>query len=109
MTRHLQLYLTYNGYTDPNEVVCEITGRPAHIGGVDISHNIGRRMGGSKLMDTKENLMALSRPLHDFLENNPSYYWWFHLVHCAFLVTRTPYMETIASINDPIWNQLKSQ
>lgn len=110
MTRHLELYLKFNGYDDPDEVVCEVSGRPAHLGGVDISHNRARQAGYAKKIggewndraNTKENLMALARPLHTFLEENPSYYWWFHLTHCAFLVTKQPYVETLAGIDDPI-------
>lgn len=106
MTRHLALYLQYNNYDDPDEVICEISGRPARLGGVDISHNRARGMGGSKEKDTKENLMALARPLHDFLETNPSYYWWFNLTHCAFLITRKPYIETYGCDEDPILKEI---
>jgi len=106
MTPHLKAYLKFNGYDDPDEVVCEITGRPAYIGGVDISHNSPRGMGGSKLKDTADNLMALDRRLHDYLESHPQMRWWFQLVHYSFMVTKKVYLELPDSRNDVIFAEV---
>jgi 5-methylcytosine-specific restriction endonuclease McrA len=48
------------GYTDTDFICCEVCNRRA----VDIHHIETRGMGGSKLMDTPENLMALCRECH---------------------------------------------
>ena len=99
MTDHLRVYVTAL-HIAAEDVVCEITGRPAHMGNVDISHNKGRGMGGSKKRNTIENLMALDRRFHTYLENNPGMYWWYTLVHMGFLYHQTPYIA-IAK-DDPI-------
>jgi len=84
-------------------VCCEITGSYE----VDISHNIPRGMGGAGADSNKiSNLMALTRPLHNFLENNPSYYWWFNLVHMHYLYHKVPYIEFYPQ--DPILEEIKN-
>lgn len=110
MTKHLKAYCKYH-LCEPEEVVCEITGRPGILGGVDISHNKGRGMGGSKERDTKWNLMALDRRFHDFLEHNPSYLWWFQLVHSSFIAWYKPYMELLEEhgITDPVFEEIKAK
>lgn len=107
MTPHLKAYCKFHGLS-PEDVVCEITGRPGTLGGVDISHNKGRGMGGSKERDTKWNLMALDRRLHDFLEHNPSYLWWYQLAHSAYIAWGKPYMELLEehSYSDPIFDEI---
>ncbi len=110
MTKHLEAYCEYHNVT-PEEVFCEITGRPAILGGVDISHNTPRGMGGSKSLDTKWNLMALDRRFHNFLEDNPSYLWWYQLVHSSFIAWGKPYMELLDEYryNDPIFEEIKAK
>lgn len=109
-TKHLKAYCKFNK-VDKEDIVCEITGRPARLGHVDISHNIARGMGGrpNDDMDTQENLMALHRNLHDFLEANPKYYWWFQLVHIHYLHYKIPYYDLDISSKDPIFEEIKQQ
>lgn len=104
MKNHTKVYLDYFGFDTGDFIPCEISGRPA----VDISHNIPRGMGGRPKndMDTPDNLMALARLWHDFLEMNPSYYWWYQLVHYQYMTTRKPYHETFCSIEDPIFKEI---
>lgn len=104
MKNHTKVYLKHFGFDEGDFIPCEISGNPA----VDISHNMPRGMGGSpnNTKDTPENLMALSRRWHNFLEENPNYYWWFQLVHCHYMVTRKPYHETNCSVNDPVFMEL---
>lgn len=77
MTNHLKEYAKCNGYDDPQDIICEVTGRPAR----DVHHLDGRGMGGSKLKDTCENLQALDRKIHNFDESHPHLHTWFKLVH----------------------------
>lgn len=104
MKPYTKLYLDYFGYSEGDFIPCEITGKEA----VDISHNLPRGMGGSKLKDTIENLMGLTRSAHTFLESNPNYYWWFQLVHYHFMVTKIPYSESLVSLKDSVFNEIKN-
>ena len=97
--------MSYYGF-DPGDVIpCEITGRPA----VDISHNKSRGMGGSKELDEPENLMALTREAHAFLELHPTYRWWFNLLHYRYMQLRKPYAEDPISFTDPIFKEIKEK
>ena len=60
MKPYTKLYLKHFGYGQEDFIPCEICGARA----VDIHHIEPRGMGGSKLMDTPENLMALCRECH---------------------------------------------
>lgn len=102
MTEHHKIYCKHFGYDKYDPIPCEISGLPA----VDISHNDSRGMGGRKSANEIENLMALDRRWHDFLEANPRYYWWFHLVHMHYMVTRKPYFGTKASWEDPVFTEI---
>lgn len=53
-----------NAGLHPDEVVCEICGTPSW----EIHHIIPRGMGGSKLRDGAENLIALCRIHHEHAE-----------------------------------------
>jgi len=79
MKAHTKAYLKFFGYEVGDFIPCEVTGNRA----IDISHNDPRGMGGrpNDDLDTKENLMALTRELHNFLEAYPHYGWWFNFVH----------------------------
>jgi len=105
MKPYTKVYLDHFDYSQGDFIPCEVTGNRA----VDISHNDPRGMGGSKHKDHIENLMALSREAHHFLEMNPTYYWWFQLVHYYFMVTKVPYSDSILSLKDPIFEQIKSK
>jgi len=60
MQKHVKLYMQFWGYDTSDFIPCEVCAAPA----VDIHHIIPRGSGGSKLRDTKENLMALCRSCH---------------------------------------------
>jgi len=75
MKKHTKLYFDYFGYVEDDIVCCEVCGNRA----VDIHHIYCKGMGGSKLKDNIENIMALCREHHieygdkkqyiDFLKN----------------------------------------
>ena len=60
MKNHTKVYLKAFGYDTNSWIACEVCGGTA----VDIHHIESRGMGGSKLADTIENLMALCRNCH---------------------------------------------
>jgi 5-methylcytosine-specific restriction endonuclease McrA len=60
MKNHTKVYLQAMGYDPLDFIPCEVCGAKA----VDIHHIQPRGMGGSKLLDTPENLMALCRSCH---------------------------------------------
>jgi 5-methylcytosine-specific restriction endonuclease McrA len=57
---HTKVYLKAFGYDTNSWIACEVCGGTA----VDIHHLNARGMGGSKIADTIENLMALCRNCH---------------------------------------------
>jgi 5-methylcytosine-specific restriction endonuclease McrA len=57
---HTKVYLKGMGYSTTEWIGCEVCGGTA----VDIHHIESRGMGGSKIADTIENLMALCRNCH---------------------------------------------
>jgi 5-methylcytosine-specific restriction endonuclease McrA len=57
---HTKVYLKAFGYDTNSWIACEVCGGTA----VDIHHIESRGMGGSKIADTIENLMALCRNCH---------------------------------------------
>ena len=61
MKAHTKLYLFHFGYSESYFIPCETCGKKA----VDIHHIEARGMGGSKLKDTINNLMALCRTCHE--------------------------------------------
>jgi HNH endonuclease len=60
MKKHVKTYLDYFGYDETSWIPCEMCGQTA----VDINHIDARGMGGSKLKDNIENLMAMCRKCH---------------------------------------------
>ena len=60
MKNHTKVYLKGMGYTTTDFIPCEVCQGQA----VDIHHIESRGMGGSKIADTIENLMALCRKCH---------------------------------------------
>lgn len=55
-------YLKHFGYDKSDTIYCEVCGKIA----VDLHHIKARGMGGSKLRDNIENIMALCRPCHEY-------------------------------------------
>ena len=60
MKNHTKVYLKAFGYTTTDFIACEVCGAQAQ----DIHHIESRGMGGSKMRDNIENLMALCRTCH---------------------------------------------
>jgi 5-methylcytosine-specific restriction endonuclease McrA len=60
MKKHVKTYLDFFGYDKTSWIPCEMCGQTA----VDINHIDARGMGGSKLKDNIENLMAMCRKCH---------------------------------------------
>jgi 5-methylcytosine-specific restriction endonuclease McrA len=60
MQKHTKIYFEYFGYDISDYIGCEICG----AGAVDIHHIESRGMGGTKKVDTIENLMAICRKCH---------------------------------------------
>jgi len=57
---HTKVYLKGMGYSTTDFIACEVCGAQAQ----DIHHIESRGMGGSKMRDNIENLMALCRTCH---------------------------------------------
>jgi len=70
MRKHTKIYLKYFGYDISDFIPCEMCGGKA----VDIHHIHARGMGGSKIRDVIENLMALCRKCHDTYGDKKQYY-----------------------------------
>ena len=66
MKKHTKIYLESRGFNKEDFIPCEICGGKA----VDIDHIKNRGMGGSKLLDTPDNLQALCRKCHLKKTNN---------------------------------------
>ena len=60
MKNHTKVYLNHFGYILDEFIPCEVCGARA----VDFHHIEARGMGGTKKVDTIENLMALCRYCH---------------------------------------------
>lgn len=60
MKKHVKVYLDHFGYGAEDFIPCEVCSSRA----VDIHHIEARGMGGSKKLDTIENVMALCRNCH---------------------------------------------
>ena len=60
MKKHTKIYLQYFGYDTTDFIPCEVCGQQS----VDIHHVEARGMGGSKIKDVIENLMAVCRECH---------------------------------------------
>ncbi len=60
MKHYIMVYLESRGLTKTDFIGCEVCG----VAASDIHHIQPRGMGGSKLRDTPDNLIALCRPCH---------------------------------------------
>ena len=60
MKPYIRIYLASRGLSQTDFIGCEVCGLVAS----DIHHIQPRGMGGSKLRDTPDNLIALCRPCH---------------------------------------------
>lgn len=60
MKNHTRIYMDYFGYVMDDFIPCEVCSNKA----VDVHHIKARGMGGSKSVDTIDNLMAVCRQCH---------------------------------------------
>jgi hypothetical protein len=77
MKKHVKTYLDYFGYDQSSWIPCEMCGQTA----VDINHIDAKGMGGSKLKDKIENLMAMCRKCHMDLGDKKEYKVMMKVVH----------------------------
>lgn len=66
MKRHVKNYYKAHGLNTRDKPACEVCGKLAD----DIHHIKPKGMGGSKLKDNPENLIALCRDCHDMAHAN---------------------------------------
>ena len=69
MKKHTKLYMEHYNIGEEEVILCENCWHKA----VDIHHLKPRGMGGSKLRDGIENLIALCRCCHDKAESNKKF------------------------------------
>jgi hypothetical protein len=77
MKKHTKVYMDFFGYQIAEDVVSEVSGRPAN----DIHHLSPRGMGGSKSKDVIENLVALTRDEHERAEHDKDYNEYVRKIH----------------------------
>tara|TARA_B110001450_G_scaffold8395_1_gene8412 strand:+ start:297 stop:596 length:300 start_codon:yes stop_codon:yes gene_type:complete len=78
MQKHTKIYFKSLGHVPGDFIACEISGQPA----IDIHHITGRGRGGT---DRIENLMALTRELHNKLGDKQQYMYKLLITHRDFL------------------------
>lgn len=84
MKKHTSIYLEAMGYDTSDWIPCEICCTTA----VDIHHIESRGMGGSKTVDTIENLMALCRTCHEKYGDKKQYVEFLKEKHDAVIYTK---------------------
>jgi predicted restriction endonuclease len=84
LKKYKKIYFDYFNYTEGDFIKCEIPTctQPA----VDIHHIDARGMGGSKLKDVIENLMALCRTHHDSFGDKKQFKQWLKSIHSKVLL-----------------------
>lgn len=78
-----RIYFDAMGLKVGDPINCEITGLPAQ----DIHHINARGMGGSRNLDRIENLMAITRGLHEIYGDRKEYKSYLFLKHKEFLIS----------------------
>ena len=84
MKKHTKVYLQGMGYDITDFIPCEVCSSKA----VDIHHIEARGMGGTKMADTLENLMALCRQCHFQYGDIKLYKEWLQEIHEKKLFNR---------------------
>ena len=69
MKKHTKIYFDYFGYDETDFIACEVCGSKS----VDIHHIDAKGMGGSKLKDYIENLIAVCRDCHIKCHDNKEF------------------------------------
>ena len=85
MTKHCKIYMDYFGYGEEDFIPCETCGKKA----VDINHIECRGMGGSKMKDYIENLMAACRECHNKYGDKKQYIEYLKRTHLQFIQRST--------------------
>jgi len=91
MSKHIKVYEEFFGTRD-----CELTG----LNGADIHHIVAKQMGGSKIRDNIENLMALTRQAHEYFGDKKQFKEWLQEWHDQYMKHQTPMY--IIRPDDPI-------
>lgn len=86
MKPYTKTYLTFFGYDESDFIKCEMP--DCHRQAVDICHIDARGMGGSKLKDNIENLMAKCREHHEEYGDKKQYKEMLKAIHKAHIQTR---------------------
>jgi len=86
MKPYTRTYLDYFGYSELEFIPCEICGNKTN----DIHHISCKGMGGSKLKDNIENLMAVCRICHTEYGDKKQYIDLLNKIHLAFMKTKKP-------------------
>lgn len=94
MAKHIKVYEDFFGTRD-----CELTGLP----GGDIHHVVAKKMGGSKLRDNIENLMALNRVAHEYFGDKKQFKDWLQEWHEEYMINRVPMY--LSRPDDPIFRK----
>ena len=81
MANHIRVYEDFFGCR-----YCELTGLP----GAQIHHIRARGMGGSKIRDNIENLMALNQIAHDYFGDKKQFKEWLQSWHEEYMIHKTP-------------------
>ena len=99
MAKHIRVYEDFFGCRD-----CELTGLP----GGDVHHIVAKKMGGSKLRDNIENLMALNRTAHEYFGDKKQFKEWLQEWHEEYMKDQIPMW--VKRPDDPIFKEfLKSK
>ena len=98
MAKHIKVYEYFFGCRD-----CELTGLP----GGDVHHIVAKQMGGSKIRDNIENLMALTRAAHDYFGDKKQFKEWLQEWHEQYMEHRCPMW--IMRPEDPIFREFTKQ
>lgn len=89
MIKYKRVYLEYFNLDPQDFIPCEITGQQA----VDIHHIQAKGMGGSKIRDVIENLIAVTREAHDYFGDKAIYKDWLSEVHDTYMRHRIPWVD----------------
>jgi hypothetical protein len=77
MKKHVKIYMEFFDFGEQDFIPCEICGGQAN----DIHHIHPRGMGGSKLKDKIENLMALCRYHHNYYGDKKQFKGYLQEIH----------------------------
>lgn len=99
--KHHDVYDGFFEIDTHNPRVCELTGIPSR----DIHHIDARGMGGRASMDTVENLMCLTRELHEYFGDKKEWKEDLKQAHEWFIVNRAPFVlsNSKARLSQEVW------